>query len=236
MVNMCVQHSIKPADCFSSPILSNASKGKYNHIHEYIELWESVLLAEASAQSVGEAEIQLIQDVPLEWPELHLSNSLDDVYYSPYPNNASIGQHQQHQQNQQHQLLLQTTTGFEERCHYYFDLQVGNLVCARYNIPLDEEKEVDCKKVTTASAVYHFVITRVEDIEDKQNTPKTNGTSDNMHRKHLKIMNKRKLYLKFASKDTAQVSPFIKPYLKNSTCEIQVIPLDFPHRYCKVLL
>jgi len=227
MLNVCVQHSTKPADCFSSPILSNASKKRYNGgIHEYIELWESVLLAEAAAQSVGEAEIQLIQNVPLKWPKLYLSNSLDDIYYSPYPNNASI------EQDQQHQLLLQTTTGFEERCHYYFSLQVGNLVCARYNIPLGEEKEVDGRKVTTASAVFHFVITRIEDIEDDHNAAKISGTSDNVHRrKDLEIMGKRKLYLKFPSKDTARVSPFVKPYLKNSTCEIQVIPLDFPYRY-----
>ena len=68
MLNVCVQHSTKPADCFSSPILSHASKVKYNDIHEYIELWESVLLAEAAVQSVCEAEIQLIQNVPLKWP------------------------------------------------------------------------------------------------------------------------------------------------------------------------
>ncbi|XP_065917898.1 3'-5' exoribonuclease HELZ2-like isoform X3 [Dysidea avara] len=231
MLNMCVQHSTKPADCFSSPILSHASKEKYNGINEYIELWESVLLAEAAAQSVGEAEIQLIQNVPLEWPELYPSTSLDDVYYSPYPNNASIEQRDQHQQQQ---LLLQTTTEFEERCHDYFDLRVGNLVCARYNIPLGKEKEVDGRKVTTANAVYHFIITRIEyegaPNEDDPKTPTTSKRSEKQHGKYSEMMSKQKIYLKFANKNTARVSPFMRQYLKDSTCEIQVIALDFPYR------
>jgi len=227
MVNMCIQHSTKPADCFSSPILSHASKVEYSDIHEYIELWESVLLAEAAAQSVGEAEIQLIQNVPLKWPKLHLSTSPDDVFYSPYPNNASIEQHHQHQHCH---LSLQTTTEFEERCHDYFDLRVSNLVCARYNIPLGEEKEVNGRKVTTASAVYHFVISHILRNEDGSEAPRTSETSSEQQDKCSEKMSKRILYLKFASKGNARVSPFMKQHLKDSTCEIQVIPLDLPYR------
>ena len=219
MLNVCVQHSTKPADCFSSPILSHASKVKYNDIHEYIELWESVLLAESAAQSVGEAEIQLIQDVPLKWLGLYPSTSLEDIYYTPYPNDCST---------KQEPLLIRTTTGFEERCHDYFELGVGNLVCARYNIPLGGEKEVDGRKVTTVSAVYHLVISHIveEDPLDKAKPSKGNERSS----KYSESVHIRKIYLKFASKNTARVSSFIKPYLEDNTCEIQVIPLDIPYR------
>ncbi|XP_065917902.1 3'-5' exoribonuclease HELZ2-like isoform X2 [Dysidea avara] len=226
MLNVCVQHSTKPADCFSSPILSHASKVKYNDIHEYIELWESVLLAEAAVQSVGEAEIQLIQNVPLKWPNLRQpGSSLDDVYYSPIKEDTA--------KEELADITLTIPAKFEERCGEYFDLQVGNLVCARYNIPLGEEKEVDGRKVTTASAVYHFIIHQIEDEQDggeSQTMVFTKRRSKKQNAKKLVEGSRKVIHLKFASKDTARVSPFMRQYLKDSTCEIQVIPLDLPYR------
>ena len=72
MLNVCVQHCTNPASCFSTPILSHASRIQYNDIDEYIDLWEKVLLAEGAVQSVSDdAEVQLIQNVPLKWPELN---------------------------------------------------------------------------------------------------------------------------------------------------------------------
>ena len=49
--------------------------------------------------------------------------------------------------------------------------------------------------------------------------------SDKQEGNNLKV-----IHMKFASKDTARVSSFMKEYLKDSTCEIQVIPLDLPYR------
>ena len=225
MLNVCVQHSTKPADCFSSPILSHASKEKYNDIHEYIELWESLLLAEAAVQSVGEAEIQLIQNVPLKWPKLQQpGSSLDDVYYSPFKEGTA--------KEQLADITLTIPAKFGERCGEYFPLQVGNLVCARYNIPLNEEKEVDGRKVTTASAVYHFVIHQIEDQDGRESEKMAAAKKQSKKRNSKKVVEGRSkvIYLKFASKDAARVSSFMKQYLKDSTCEIQVIPLDLPYR------
>ena len=225
MLNVCVQHSTKPAVCFSSPILSHASKVKYNDIHEYIELWESVLLAEAAVQSVGETEIQLIQNVPLKWPKLRQpGSSLDDVHYSPLKEETV--------KEGLADITLTIPAEFEERCGEYFDLQVGNLVCARYNIPLGEEKEVDGRKVTTASAVYHFIIHQIEDKESRgsQTMATTRRRSKKQNTNKLIKESNKVIHMKFASKDTARVSPFMRQYLKDSTCEIQVIPLDLPYR------
>ena len=228
MLNVCVQHSTKPADCFSSPILSHASKVKYNDIHEYIELWESVLLAEAAVQSVGEAEIQLIQNVPLEWPELRQpGSSLDDVHYSPLKEGTELAD-----------ITLTVPAEFEERCGEYFDLQVGNLVCARYNIPLGEEKEVNGRRVTTASAVYHFVIHQIEEPDDNERHQTVFTTKKRFKKQNAKKRrpdNERQsnkvIHMKFASKDIARVSPFMGQYIKDTTCEIQVIPLSLSYRY-----
>ena len=224
MLNVCVQHSTKPADCFSSPILSHASKVEYNDIHEYIELWESVLLAEAAVQSVGEAEIQLIQNVPLKWPKLRQpGSSLDDVHYCPFKEGTA--------KEELADITLTISAKFEDRCGEYFNLQVGNLVCARYNIPLGEEKEIDGRKVTTASAVYHFVIHQIEeDGKESQTMTTTRKRSKKQNIKNGLGGRSKVIHLKFASKDTARVSPFMRQYLKDSTCEIQVIPLDLPYR------
>jgi len=228
MLNVCVQHSTKPADCFSSPILSHASKAQYNDIHEYIELWESVLLAEAAVQSVAKAEIQLIQNVPLKWPKLQQpGSSLDDVYYSPLKEGTT--------KEELADITLTIPAKFEERCGEYFDLQVGNLVCARYNIPLGEQKDINGMKVGTASAVYHFVIHQIEDPNESRS--QTMATSTKRFKKQNakkskpdRQENNKVIHLKFTSKDTARVSPFMKQYLKDSTCEIQIIPLDLPYR------
>ena len=228
MLNVCVQHSTKPADCFSSPILSHASKEKYNDIHEYIELWESVLLAEAAVQSVAKAEIQLIQNVPLKWPKLQQpGSSLDDVYYSPFKEGTA--------KEELADITLTIPAKFEERCGEYFDLQVGNLVCARYNIPLVEEKEVNGRKVTTANAVYHFVIHQIEEPDNSRSQtmapPKKRSKKQNAKKsKSGRQESNKVIHLKFASKDTARVSSFMRQYLKDSTCEIQIIPLDLPYR------
>ena len=201
MLNVCVQHSTKPADCFSSPILSHASKEKYNNIHEYIELWESVLLAEAAVQSVGEAEIQLIQNVPLKWPKLQQpESSLDDIHYSPFEEVETA-------KEELADITLPIPTKFEERCGEYFDLQVGNLVCSRYNIPLGEEKEVNGRKVTTASAVYHFVIHQIKDPDGTETMETIKKRSKKQNSKKLQSHNKESskvIHLKFASKNTTQ--------------------------------
>ena len=212
MLNVCVQHSTNPASCFSTPILSHASRIQYNDITEYIDLWEKVLLAEAAVQSVSDcAEVQLIQNVPLKWPTLQLpSTSLDNIHYSPIEQSAST--------EKDVGVTLTITDKFIERCGEYFNFEVGNLVCARYNVPLNEEKEVKGRNVQTASAVYHFVIDSISDPDEH---------NDTLDKSNMIV------HLKIISKEAARVSKFMKPYLENSntTCEIQIVPLDVPHRY-----
>ena len=222
MLNVCVQHSTNPASCFSTPILSHASKKEgYNDINEYVKLWKDVLLAEAAVQSVsGDAEVQLIQNVPLKWPKLQQpSSSLDDVYYSPVESS-----------NQREQAVTLTIPAddFGERCDEYFDIQVGNLVCARYNIPLNGPQEVKGRTVHAANAVYHFVI---DAIEEKENDMIKTHYSTSMTKRKKKHPDKV-ICLRIVSSEAARVSSFMKPYLEKSkcTCEVQLIPLDLPYK------
>ena len=119
-LNICVQHNTSPASCFASPILANASKVKYNSIKEYVSLWEDVLLAEASVQSIKEAEMKIIHDVQLKWPALKQpESSLDDVYFVP-----------------DGKIVLCPTDEFLNMSKDFFNFDVGDLVCIRYKIPM----------------------------------------------------------------------------------------------------
>ena len=119
-LNICVQHNRAPASCFASPILSNASKIKYNSIEEYVSLWEDVLLAEASVQTIKEAEMKIIHDVQLKWPRIKQpESSLDDVYFVPDGN-----------------IILCPTAEFLEMSKDFFTFDVGDLVCVRYKVSM----------------------------------------------------------------------------------------------------
>ena len=223
MLNVCVQHSTNPASCFSTPVLSNASRIQYNDISEYIDLWEKVLLAEAAVQSVSDcAEVQLIQNVPLKWPTLQQPNtSLDNIHYSPIEQSAST--------EKDVGVTLTITDKFIERCGEYFDFKVGNLVCARYNIPLKKPIIVEGRPVQTASAVYHFVIDKIDDHDKKDDSSKK---SRRKRSKQCKAQPSTIVHLKIVSKEAARVSKFMKSHLEKPTslCEIQIIPLNIPYR------
>ena len=218
MLNVCVQHSTNPASCFSTPILSHASRIQYNDINEYIDLWEKVLLAEAAVQSVSDdAEVQLIQNVPLKWPTLQQPNtSLDNIHYSTT-------------EHEHAGVTMTLSDKFEERCGEYFGIQVGNLVCARYNIPLSKQKEVEGRVVETASTVYHFVIDGIDDPNKNDDDVTTKSKKKKLKKSKAEEQSDRIVHLKIVSKEAARVSKFMKPYLEDP-CEIQIIPLNLPYR------
>ena len=125
-------------------------------------------------------------------------------------------------------MTLTITDKFIDRCGEYFEIQVGILVCARYNIPLTEEKKVEGRPVQTASAIYHFVIDKIDDPDQKDDSSKkSRGRKSKSKAQPNKIV-----HLKIVSKEAARVSKFMKSYLEspNNTCEIQIIPLDIPYR------
>ena len=146
-LNICVQHNTAPASCFASPILTNASKVKYNSVEEYVSLWEDVLLAEASVQSIKEAEMKIIHDVQLKWPVLKQpESSLDDVYFVP-----------------DGKIVLHPTGEFLNMSKDFFIFDVGDLVCVRYKVPMGSKSFKDhCTsyglKDDKGYVVFHLVV------------------------------------------------------------------------------
>jgi len=145
--NICIQHNMSPASCFASPILTNASKQQYNDIKEYVSLWEDVLLAEASTQSIKEAELKVIHDVQLKWPTLKQpQSSLDDVYFVP-----------------DGKITLTLPDKFIASSSDFFGFNIGDLACVRYKVPLTGSLfEKHCTsyglKDEKGVVVFHFVV------------------------------------------------------------------------------
>ena len=146
-LNICIQHNMSPASCFASPILTIASKERYNDIGEYVGLWEDVLLAEASTQSIKEAELKIIRDVQLKWPTLKQpESSLDDVYFIP-----------------DDKITLTLPDKFIASSSDFFGFDIGDLVCVRYKVPMTGTTfERHCTnyglKDEKGVVVFHFVV------------------------------------------------------------------------------
>ena len=139
-LHICLQHNKYPAECFSDPMLSQASKAVYTSLDEYVMLWEKVYVAEVAHGSVHYSKKPLImlKDVPLQWPELKIpENSIDEYLVPGGP------------------IILEIFP--EKRCFlmYGIHIDVGDLVCVRYGV-----KEEQCK------AVYHFVVSDVYEVEE----------------------------------------------------------------------
>jgi len=203
-LNICIQHNMSPASCFASPILTNASKERYNSVEEYVSLWEDVLLAEASTQSIKEAELKIIYDVQLKWPALKQpESSLDDVYFVPDGN-----------------ITLTPPDEFITSSLDFFAIDVGDLVCVRYKVPLtgrifDKHCTNYGLKEDKGYVVFHLVVNEVgRDV--------TGLVQD--------------IFLKFASLQTTRVSSFMKDHLMSKPrCELQLISLNVSHR-CVMLV
>ncbi len=133
LLRICVQHNSHPAECFSDPDLSQASKSVYTSVNEYVELWKRVLLAEAAEKSVKECPLAIIRDVRLEWPEFVISRKcLDQHYYIPSGD-----------------VVMYLPSEFVTHCYEFFKVNVGDLVCVRYGYD---------SPPTSARALFHFVV------------------------------------------------------------------------------
>ena len=135
-IAVCVQHNQCPALCFSDVQLEPASKSFYHSIEQYVELWNKVLVAEASYACVSETtNLVLLKNAILQWPKLlRVTNCIDDVYYSPFDK----------------EIILKIPE--DKKTFDFIKLKIGDMICARYFVH-------DASSGEDISAVYHFVIT-----------------------------------------------------------------------------
>ena len=186
LLRICMQHNSHPAECFSDPDLSQASKRVYESLQDYIDRWKKVLLAEAAEKSVKGCQPVIIRDVILEWPELKIPDEcIDEQYYVPAKSiRMFLPQH------------------FIENCYEFFRVNVGDLVCVRY----------ECGAQQSVRAVYHFVVHKIpEDNTDE-------GMSvciEPVGQQNCRVSEAMKRELDSGT----------------CTCEVQLIALDHSYRY-----
>jgi exoribonuclease R/predicted ribonuclease YlaK len=134
---ICLQHNAHPAECFSDSHLTNASKKSYVDLHEYVSLWEKVLLAEAAQRSVRDNQTAIIYGAKLDWTEgkLTIPKEIGASHYEP-----------------KGPVYLVLPSAIIDRAKPFFKIGVGDMVCVRYGT----------RRNSNIHAVFHFVITDIE--------------------------------------------------------------------------
>ena len=201
-LRICIHHNRYPAECFSDPQISQASKDRYKSLKEYISLWESVLLAEVAQDSVlsNDKHINILKDVHLQWPELKIPENSTEEYYLPKPDS---------------QIKLTIPPECRHFQHYNMKIGPGDLVCVRYDM-----KEEQCR------AVYHLVVKKV--YVDKRNKLVDEDDDDDEDDENCPLI----VSMEYKAKRSCQVSPKIANILqkKKPSCEMQIINLQISTR------
>lgn len=203
LFRVCIQHNAHPAYCFSDFFLKQASKPQYKNIYEYVELWQSVLLAEAAVSSVNEAQTFILRDVKLNWPKFTLCPATTDGTLLYMVSDF---------------IEMKIPEAYIDSMSEYFNAQVGDLVCARYGV----NRDCNHKKV------FHFVIGQTKkhpkdqegsgDISDKKNNGSHEWNAGCTIRMRLCKQENR------ISKDMMVI------LTQAVTCEIQMISMSVSYR------
>ena len=141
---ICLQHNECPAECFSNASIVQASKSEYKDMHEYVSLWQHVVVAEGSENSVKkDGQINIIKDALLDWPTLTMPpDCFDETYYQT---NAFI------------QMTIPEV--YTKKTNSFFKIKEGDLVCARYGTKSD----------SNTKAVFHMVVVNVNKEKESHN-------------------------------------------------------------------
>ena len=166
LFRVCVQHNAHPAYCFSDFFLKQASRPNYRNIREYIDLWQSVLLAEAAVSSVSESQVFILRDAELKWPNFTLCPASSECSFS-YMVNGPIS--------------LEIPKAYIESMSEYFKVKIGDLICARYGYTGDGDQR----------QIFHFVI---RDVQKADGTEELHITME-ISKQENKVSKDMKLYL-----------------------------------------
>lgn len=142
-LDVCMQHSTRAAQCFSSPVLQNASMERYKNIDEYVTLWESALMAEAAESSVKDGELLFIDHAFLRWP----MEAFKQVTNLLRPNSYAF----------EGNVTLHLNKEFVARCGRFVSLSPGDFVCARYEVPTPTTS-TSAEPLDGVFGVFHFVV------------------------------------------------------------------------------
>ena len=183
-VRVCLQHNKNPSICFSDIQLQKASLATaYHSMEQYVQLWSKVLIAESANESVKTKNLIFIRHAPLKWNGF---TRVDNCVDDPYylPNDVSLVIPPKNQDSLD-----------------FISIKSGDFLCVRYEIS------------DSLNAVYHFVVTKVKQKENK----KTNKEDED------------DVIIRMCAEGdhSCRVTENMYQELKkgNQTCEIQIIPM-----------
>ena len=215
-LDICVQHNKSPAECFSTPILQNASHIKYDSIDVYVDQWEPVLLAEGAKCATEERSMTFLKDATLHFDGAKFklsSTTLEEPHYY-YDQEADV--------------FLEVSSEFYENNWSYFTMAIGDFICARYQISvLDKDSESAPFAFEPAHrGVLHMVIKSVNTVS-RIIAMKFIGRSNGKFSKKV-----RSLLQEGAGGDDDQCS---RPNCNHLKCTLELIYCPIPMRYVNTL-
>ena len=232
-LDLCVQHGQWPEECFSDPVLTNASQTKYHDIRKYVDHWEPVLLAEAAMTANKEHDLLFLKDVALKFDSdafCQPCGALEEPHFV-YKKDADI--------------TLVVGPDFVKHSSLFFPFDVGNFVCARYEVHLSGAvHENSCANNSTVRAILHMVVKAVENVEVARNCHLQAGSHEESQQSttaHAVLTvpmdavdtKPKKVTFKFVGDRNSMFPSKIKQELEGGqhTCTMQLIACPTPMRY-----
>ena len=232
-LDLCVQHGQWPEECFSDPVPAYASQPKYHDISDYVDHWEPLLLAEAATATNKEHDLLFLKDVALHFCRdafCQPCTALEEPHFV-YKKDADI--------------TLVLGSDFVKHSALFFPFNVGNFVCARYEVHLSTAgQEHSCARNSTVRAIFHMVIKAVEDVEDAADGPvqehsKKQSQESTTSRAVLTVPvdtvdpKPKKITFKFVGERNSMFPSEIKQELERGrhTCTMQLLSCPTPMRY-----
>ena len=228
-LELCVQHGERPAECFSDPRLKNASLEQYEDINDYVEHWEPVLLAEAAHSAAKEIDLIFLKEVPLKFDSSSFKQlsqcALEEAHFA---------------YRRDDEITLDMPESMVEEIWSYFQFNVGDFACVRYNVSRREkvnatEGAVSDPDEHALRQVLHMV---VKEVEDKNNNVQTRQTkaaakgAESTEAGRVSEIGPKFVKFKFVGDRNSMIPESLAEELQKGqcTCTMQLIPCPISHR------
>ena len=225
-LELCVQHGERPAECFSDPRLKNASLEQYEDINDYVEHWEPVLLAEAAHSAAKEIDLIFLKEVPLKFDSSSFKQlsqcALEEAHFA---------------YRRDDEITLDMPESMVEEIWSYFQFNVGDFACVRYNV--SRREKVNAMDLADADEhalrqVLHMVVKEVEDkktIVQPSRTKSAKGVESTEAGQVSEIAPKL-VKFKFVGERNSMIPESLAEALQTGqcTCTMQLIPCPISHR------
>ena len=190
-----------------------------------MECWEPVLLAEAAYSAAKEIDLSFLKEVPLKFGSSAFKQlsqcALEEAHFA-YHRDAEI--------------TLEMPESMVEDVWSYFQFNVGDFACVRYNVSKKEKvNSIDGANSDeqTLRQVLHMVVKEVEDNTSVQtNRTKAAKGVDSAEVGQVSEIAPKLVKFKFVGERNSMIPESLAKELQKGqcTCTMQLIPCPISHR------